>query len=113
MSLDWRKLVRNPGRRKGLPDMAREAVVGLVAIGGGHRHRRHGMVLARLPLSACSDKPVAADQLGVKMTPWRPHFGSAAENDRRHGSARCCADGRPRASRDGRSKRWWWPAISP
>jgi CBS-domain-containing membrane protein len=31
MSLDWRKLVRNPGRRKGLPDVARGTIAGLVA----------------------------------------------------------------------------------
>src|SRR5260221_410568 len=39
-----------------------------------------------------SDKPAAAEQLGVKMTPWRPRSGSAAESERRHGAARCCAD---------------------
>src|SRR3981081_2250976 len=46
------------------------------------------------------------------MTAWRLRSGRATRIDRSRGPARHCADEKPRALSDGRSRRWWLPAIS-
>ncbi len=95
-------------------NLQQSSLVILVRASACRRAAADGLCLCLAPLDgppalaaalAIATRQGRRDQPQVKMTPWRPRSGSAAENDRRHGSARCCAGGRPRASRDGRSRR--------
>src|SRR5216683_2107412 len=110
MGLDWPQAATDALRRNDHRTIAAGAVAGLgaaLAIGGME------WLSAPAVAPALVVEPVAQGPRRHVRMAWRPRFGSATRTGRRRGPARRCADGRPRVWSDGRSRRWWMPAISP